>query len=327
MITLLIVILLIIHFSSKEKEKSETQSSAKIVLKVVVSVSVAMGVIGILSQIMLFAGLVAFFSMFTDDYAEQPQFWVALGVFIFIPIMAILIIFKCIRDNHKKKYCIKDRNINYDYFKTVKGGINNEAMQYSMRSLYSNYSGENKKDRLEYLVGAKRLSKIESKRKRIVQKFNKKYNLNIYDSDIETIVSASYMDFGWEREVADMDKEYNSESQWYRTGPAIWLRAYLHAFSDHRITSDFMIQREIVLESFVNVFECVKPADCGSVGECIVKMNERFYTSFDDITFMIAYNFLELNGKHYELPKYKFDANTDGLSELINKYEKDSKEA
>lgn len=73
------------------------------------------------------------------------------------------------------------------------------------------------------------LTKAVPKRRKIIQKFNQKYDLYLTDEEINRIVDASYMSNCWEREILDMDQKYDTISQWYR-GDSAWLRAYLHAF-------------------------------------------------------------------------------------------------
>lgn len=70
------------------------------------------------------------------------------------------------------------------------------------------------------------LTKAVPKRRKIIQKFNQKYDLYLTDEEINRIVDASYMSNCWEREILDMDQKYDTISQWYR-GDSAWLRAYL----------------------------------------------------------------------------------------------------
>ena len=67
------------------------------------------------------------------------------------------------------------------------------------------------------------LTKAVPKRRKIIQKFNQKYDLYLTDEEINRIVDASYMSNCWEREILDMDQKYDTISQWYR-GDSAWLR-------------------------------------------------------------------------------------------------------
>lgn len=60
------------------------------------------------------------------------------------------------------------------------------------------------------------LTKAVPKRRKIIQKFNQKYDLYLTDEEINRIVDASYMSNCWEREILDMDQKYDTISQWYR---------------------------------------------------------------------------------------------------------------
>lgn len=97
------------------------------------------------------------------------------------------------------------------------------------------------------------LTRAVPKRRKIIQKFNQKYDLYLTDEEINRIVDASYMSNCWEREILDMDQKYDTISQWYR-GDSAWLRAYLHAFPVQNVTSDFESQRSICLDTFYQVF-------------------------------------------------------------------------
>lgn len=271
-----------------------------------IAIRIILGVIGGMFKNLIFASDMIGFGAFGLFGSLSLIGLISAAIPIVIIAAVITIIVKAING---------DRNI------SSSGQTVNPDKQSQVSGSRINYSFDNKFARDKYLRGAQKISKSESKRMKIVQRFNKKYNLNLRDNEIETIVKASYMDYGWEREVADMARDYDSESQWYNYGPANWLRAYLHAFNVQSISSNFNMQHQVVYDSYVNVFECVNPADCKNIEDCIRRMNERFYTSFDDITFMIAYNFLEANGKHYELPKVNIIEGKDDMADLKRKYD------
>lgn len=167
------------------------------------------------------------------------------------------------------------------------------------------------------------LTKSVSKRTKIVQKFNKKYQLNLTDAEIERIVDASYYSNCWEREIYDMSESYDTLHQWYNADTN-WLRAYLHAFPVQSVISDFEAQREICLQAYTEIFENIQPRKYASIDDCVDSINDTFFTNFDENTFMIAYRFLERNGKKYELPHMKLMRAGSDLDALREKYDNSS---
>lgn len=164
------------------------------------------------------------------------------------------------------------------------------------------------------------LTRSVPKRKKIIEKFNKKYGLNLTEKEIDRIVDASYMSNCWEREIYDMSREYDSVFQWY-SGDSGWLRAYLHAFPVQSVSSDFELQKTICLDSFDQIFRDINPGKYTTTDECIEAINQRYLTAFDDSTFMIAYRFLEANGRHYELPHLGVMRNESDIDKLKHKYD------
>ncbi len=164
------------------------------------------------------------------------------------------------------------------------------------------------------------LTRSVPKRRKIVEKFNKKYSLSLTEKEIDRIVDASYMSNCWEREIYDMNREYDSVFQWYN-GDSGWLRSYLHAFPVQSVSSDFELQRTICLDSFDQIFRDINPGNYTTIDDCIDAINQRYLTSFDDSTFMIAYRFLEANGRHYELPHMGVMRNESDIDKLRHKYD------
>ena len=162
------------------------------------------------------------------------------------------------------------------------------------------------------------LTKAVPKRRKIVQKFNQKYDLYLTDEEINRIVDASYMSNCWEREILDMDQKYDTISQWYR-GDSAWLRAYLHAFPVQNVTSDFESQRSICLDTFYQVFSEIDPGKYESVESCVREINHRFMTNFDDITFSVAHRFLADNGYKFELPHFDVRGVKSDIDRLIRR--------
>lgn len=164
------------------------------------------------------------------------------------------------------------------------------------------------------------LPREASKRRKIIEKFNKKYELYLTESQIQRIVDASYYSYEWEREIADMNKEYNSVYEWFQ-GNTGWLRAYLKAFRVQSVCSDFNQQKQICFSEFDQVFREIDFASAYSQDEAIRDMNDRFFTDFNDISFMIAYRFLEANGRKYDLTRRSVVRNESETDVLARKYD------
>ena len=150
------------------------------------------------------------------------------------------------------------------------------------------------------------LTKAVPKRRKIIQKFNQKYDLYLTDEEINRIVDASYMSNCWEREILDMDQKYDTISQWYR-GDSAWLRAYLHAFPVQNVTSDFESQRSICLDTFYQVFSEIDPGKYGSVESCVR-----------------AHRFLADNGYKFELPHFDVRGVKSDIDRLKDKYDQET---
>lgn len=170
------------------------------------------------------------------------------------------------------------------------------------------------------------LPRQASKRRGIIEKFNKKYDLNLTDDQIQKIVDASYYSTDWAHEVEDMSKEYTNIYEWFQ-GSTSWLRAYLSAFAVQSVSSDFDQQEQICMTEFAQLFEGTNFDGCATQEDSIRAMNDKFFTNFDDISFMIAYRFLEKHGKHYSIFSGTKVANAESdTDDLIKKYESMSEE-
>lgn len=176
------------------------------------------------------------------------------------------------------------------------------------------------KDKKLYGTGHIGLTRSVPKRRKIVIKFNKKYKLNLTEDEINRIVDASYMSVGWEREIADMDKDMDSIYEWY-TSDTSWLRAYLRVFPVQTVSSDFERQHQICLDVFDQIFREINPASYPSMDMCIEAINNRYLTFFDETSFMIAYRFLQANGRKYELPRAGLVNTESELDRLMSKYD------
>lgn len=159
------------------------------------------------------------------------------------------------------------------------------------------------------------------KRKKLVESFNEKYTLFLTDEQISSMVSSSYMSAVWKRELEAMDRKYETVHQWFQ-GPTAWLRIYMHAFHVQEITSDIQEQENIVIYAFETVFNYVDSLDNMSLSQKIAQVNQYFMTSFDDISFMGAYRYLEAKGLRHDLSHHKEPLrNEDPVEDLVRKYE------
>ena len=159
------------------------------------------------------------------------------------------------------------------------------------------------------------------KRIKIVEKFNTKYQLNLTPQQIQTMVDSSYISTDWEYLIHSMTKEYNTIHQWYRVPIGGWLRVYLKVFNVQVVSSDMAQQKKICLDSFDEIFRSIDLSLYNTPAWDINAVNNKFMTNFDDNTFMIAYRFLEANGRKYSLGKVKILKADEELSDLKEKYD------
>ncbi|MBQ6105632.1 MAG: hypothetical protein IJL03_06770 [Lachnospiraceae bacterium] len=158
------------------------------------------------------------------------------------------------------------------------------------------------------------------KRRKIVKKFSDQYGLNLTANDIEQIVSASYMNTNWAREICFMNRKYETIYEWFGTGLQ-WLKAYLFAFPIQQISSDFSMQEQIVFAAFDQVFSDILSRPGITVAEAIWEINAKYFTQFDESTFMIAYRFMEAKGKKYNLNVGQLVKESGDIDDLLSKYE------
>lgn len=145
------------------------------------------------------------------------------------------------------------------------------------------------------------LPKKPKEREKLIQKFSEKYGLNLTSKEITKIVNASYHSQPWENEVYAMMQDYENINEWYHC-ETNWLRVFLKVFNVQTVSSDFAYQKDICINAFDEVFQGVEMEHYVDNDECIRAMNNKFLTNFDESTFMIAYRFLEANGRHFTLP-------------------------
>lgn len=189
----------------------------------------------------------------------------------------------------------------------------------SRRKKNKKYIEETKKEREQFNVSGKQLVKAVPKRRKIVEKFNKKFDLTLTDDQIKTIVDASYISVLWEAEILSMDKNYNSIYEWFKSDTA-WLRAYLHAFKVQEVSSDFEQQRQIVFEAFDQIFREMNFNVYATRKDMLWDLNNTYFTGFDEVTFMIAYRFLQSEGRNYDIGCGQIIRNEDETDILARKY-------
>lgn len=252
-------------------------------------------IIGFIVCSVLFDGV---FSLFPFVFMLAP-FWVPA-----------LFIAKVVKASKKQKE--EESRRMTDYYQ----GSNNQRDDQSGRYYgYAEMANQGKQIKTKGNI----LPKAASKRRSIIQKFNKQYELYLTDSQIQRMVDASYYSPEWEKEVAAMAQEYNSIYEWYQ-GDTGWLRAYLKAFKVQSISSDFKQQEQICFAEFNQVFGGVQMEAGVSYDRSIAQMNEKFFTGFDDLSFMIAYRFLESHGKKYSLGNDRVISADQELEDLAKKY-------
>lgn len=197
-------------------------------------------------------------------------------------------------------------------------GDSKSTAQRNDRNIYGNASaGEKDSD-----IFGSGFTKSVPKRKKILGKFNKKYNLNLSEEEMDRIIEASYVSVAWEREIRDMDMEYAVPAQWCR-GNTAWLRVYLRVCPVKSISSDFARQRQICVNTFVHMFDDNNPGNYESIEACISDMNFKFFTDLDEAMFMVIFRFLEGEGKHYTMPEERIISNKTEIDRLKEKYDKD----
>lgn len=184
-------------------------------------------------------------------------------------------------------------------------------------------ASNNKKNKKKYGNSLTGLTKSYPKRRKIVEKFSKRYSLNLTEKEVDRIVDASYTSYSWEREVYDMDENYDVLAQWYNRDTG-WLRAYLRVFPIQSVSSDFDRQREICQDVFTQVFTEINPGRFATIDECVDAINDKYLTAFDEQTFMIAYRFLEANKVHIDLPSHTVLRGDSELERLMHKYDEEA---
>lgn len=179
----------------------------------------------------------------------------------------------------------------------------------------------------QFYSAESKFTKAVPKRTKIVSKFNKEYDLRLTNDQIKIIVDASYISPMWENEIRAMDKQYNTVYEWFAMDKAsfgtdtAWLRAYLYSFNVQEVSSDFDAQKEIVLNACNQIFAGMDFKKYSTRKDMLWELNNEYFTRFDEITFMIAYRFLEREGYQYDIGTNHVVKNEDETDRLKAKYE------
>lgn len=157
------------------------------------------------------------------------------------------------------------------------------------------------------------------KRRKLVAEFNEVHALSLTEDEIDRIVEGSYLSADWAEEIRDMTEDYETVSAWYANGTP-WLKAYLSAFQKQSISSDFLMQEQIVFDSFDQIFADVCRSPEQTVEEAVERINRKYLTRFNETTFTIAYRFLETKGKKYPLSFAQVYSVNEEIDDLLEKY-------
>lgn len=236
-----------------------------------------------------------------------PVLLTLLGIlgFIAVPLGVILFLIY--------KYCIKQES---NQHKEKYGWDEETTRQMNTREKTQKHEYENPAP-----LTSKILPKPVRKRKKLVAGFSEKYDLKLTEEQIRRISDASYFSFSWKQELEAMAQKYDAVYQWFQ-GNTAYLRAYLYVFPVQDVTSDFTQQQQICIQSFEEVFAYADSFPHLNIDEKIEKVNSKFFTNFNEITYMIAFRFLEANGYHHSLDKVELHRNDDDIDDLLMKYQK-----
>lgn len=243
-----------------------------------------------------------------------PSFFFT-SVFLVIPLIAVLGVFGL--PFYLIYTVLKGLGIVSDKNKGLRNEADRQRYEYEMNGV------KGKKEKRGKGFSLTGLTRSYPKRRKIVEKFSKKYNLNLTEKEVERMVDASYMSYSWEREIYDMSLEYDVISQWYNRDTG-WLRAYFRVFPIQSVSSDFDRQKAICLDVFRQVFSDLNPSSFYTIDECVDAINNKYLTAFDETTFMIAYRFLEANKIHIDLPSQQVVKGGSELERLMSKYDNEA---
>ncbi len=164
------------------------------------------------------------------------------------------------------------------------------------------------------------LPRKSNRRLKLLKSFNNKFDLRLTEPQMDCIVNASYMSETWKREMEAMTFKYDNLHQWFQ-GDTAFLRVYLYAFRVQEVTSDIFQQEQICENAFEQVWAYSDSLTNLSLEERIQRVNDTYYTQFDNVTFMIAYRFLEAHGRKHIIPSIRPVHGDDDLEDLKRKYD------
>lgn len=169
-------------------------------------------------------------------------------------------------------------------------------------------------------VSSRILPKAVKKREKIVASFNEQYHLCLTEDEQKRMVEASYLSEGWKRELEAMSERYDAAQQWLM-GPTCWLRVYMYVFCVQTISSDFQRQETICMETFDEVMRYAESLTELTLEEKITRVNDRFFSSFTETSFMMAYRYMQSKGKTYQLEQVEVMKNETEAEQIMSKYQ------
>ena len=169
-------------------------------------------------------------------------------------------------------------------------------------------------------VSSRILPRAVKKREKIVATFNEQYHLCLTEDEQKRMVEASYLSEGWKRELEAMSERYDAAQQWLM-GPTCWLRVYMYVFCVQTISSDFQRQETICMETFDEVMRYAESLTELTLEEKITRVNDRFFSSFTETSFMMAYRYMQSKGKTYQLEQVEVMKNETEAEQIMSKYQ------
>lgn len=163
------------------------------------------------------------------------------------------------------------------------------------------------------------LPQSPKKRRKIIRVYNEMYNLCLTEEQITSIVNASYVSELWRNEIHAMTKKYEVVYEWFN-GPLNWLRVYLYVFKIQEVVGDMDEQEHICAYAFDEIMKYSDSLGSMPLAMKIKYINDKYFTNFDDTTYMIAFRFLESRGiKHANANPNVVNKNSE-IDELMKKY-------
>ena len=279
---LLILILIIVHFSSSKKKQRNSDASRSL-----------FKILGVLFGLSLLTTLLNSFGGGT--------ILLAIAVFFFV------------------RYMKKEKD--GAEYTTRSTGDRETSTQRNWNSTMQN----RKKDWNSYNTYSSSVSTNlpypKKKRMEIVERFNEAYGLTLNEEEMATIVDASYLSDDWKKEIIAMNRRYESMLEWLG-GDTAPIRVYMQAFNLQSISSDFSRQWQITESAFMEVMAYADSLRGFTYEQRLQKVNDHFFTSFNDATFMIAYRYLQSRGHYYDIGSSYVPKDQDlDLEERMQRYE------